>query len=108
MPYIEAKRRADLSGDYRDAPANAGELNYVITTLLLEYAIRDGQTRYALLNDCLGALEGAKLEFYRRVVVPYETKKIAENGDVYPPIQVGTTARLSPKNQELYDAIYGK
>jgi len=31
----------------------------------------------------MGALEGAKLEFYRRVVVPYEEKKMKENGDVY-------------------------
>jgi len=33
--------------------------------------------------DVLGALEGAKQEFYRRKVVQYEENKIAENGDVY-------------------------
>jgi hypothetical protein len=38
---------------------------------------------YQRLNDALGALEGAKLEFYRRVVVPYEDWKMTENGDVY-------------------------
>jgi len=31
----------------------------------------------------LGALEGAKTEFIRRVITPYENKKCAENGDVY-------------------------
>jgi len=31
----------------------------------------------------IGALEACKLEFYRRAVVPYEDKKIKENGDVY-------------------------
>tara|TARA_Y100000296_G_C5178378_1_gene261563 strand:+ start:2143 stop:2556 length:414 start_codon:yes stop_codon:yes gene_type:complete len=31
----------------------------------------------------LGAVECAKLELYRRAVVPYEKKKIKENGDVY-------------------------
>lgn len=30
-----------------------------------------------------GALAGAKLEFYRRVAVPYENAKMAEHGDVY-------------------------
>ena len=35
------------------------------------------------LDDVLGALEGAKLEFVRRVVVPYEERKMKENGDVY-------------------------
>jgi len=39
---------------------------------------------YTFINDCVGALEGAKLELYRRVASPYEDKKIAENGDVYP------------------------
>lgn len=31
----------------------------------------------------MGAVEGAKTEFYRRIAVPYEEKKIRENGDVY-------------------------
>jgi len=38
---------------------------------------------YQTINDIIGALEGAKMEFYRRVVVPYEDKKIKDNGDVY-------------------------
>ena len=38
---------------------------------------------YATINDIIGALEGAKMEFYRRVVAPYEDEKIKENGDVY-------------------------
>ena len=38
---------------------------------------------YQTMNDIIGALEGAKLEFYRRVVVPYENDKIEQNGDVY-------------------------
>jgi len=31
----------------------------------------------------MGALEGAKLELYRRKVAIYEEEKIKENGDVY-------------------------
>jgi hypothetical protein len=44
---------------------------------------------YHNINDILGALEGAKLEFYRRVAVPYENGKIQENGDVYPAALTG-------------------
>jgi hypothetical protein len=30
-----------------------------------------------------GVIENVKTEFYRRVAVPYEDKKIADNGDVF-------------------------
>lgn len=36
-----------------------------------------------LTMSVLGAIECAKLEFYRRVAAPYETTKALENGDVY-------------------------
>lgn len=80
MPYILKSRRARLD-EGRDAPRNAGELNYAITSLINEYYRYEGG--YASINDILGALEGAKLEFYRRVAAPYEDTKIEENGDVY-------------------------
>jgi len=55
-----------------------GELNYVITRILKEsYPLR-----YFNLNRAMGVLECAKLEFYRRVVAPYEDIKIKESGDV--------------------------
>ena len=55
-----------------------GELNYVITRILKEsYPLR-----YFNLNRAMGVLECAKLEFYRRVVAPYEDIKIRESGDV--------------------------
>jgi hypothetical protein len=38
---------------------------------------------YQTVNDIVGALEGAKMEFYRRAAAPYEDLKIKENGDVY-------------------------
>jgi hypothetical protein len=41
------------------------------------------------VNDVVGALDGAKAEFQRRVVAPYEDKKIRENGDVYPDCLLG-------------------
>ena len=80
MPYILRSRRVKLDGN-RDLPRNAGELNYVITNIISEYYQQEGG--YSSINDVLGALEGAKLEFYRRVAAPYEDTKIQENGDVY-------------------------
>ena len=63
-------------------PTTSGELNYYLTRLCEEYWTCFGPN-YATINDIVGALEGAKLEFYRRIAVPYEDKKILENGDVY-------------------------
>jgi hypothetical protein len=55
-----------------------GEINYIITTILKEvYPLR-----YFNLNRAIGVMESCKLEFYRRVVGPYEDVKIRENGDV--------------------------
>ena len=82
MPYIKQEDRVrfkNLLND--DVPSNAGELNYVFTIIANDYFKRVG--RYQAINDIVGALEGAKLEFYRRVAAPYEDTKIRENGDVY-------------------------
>ena len=90
MPYISPDQRYFLACDQCGGTcwsAKPGDLNYAITVLLREHLgglARSGvEVTYQHLNDCLGALEGAKLEFYRRVVVPYEEKKRTENGDVY-------------------------
>lgn len=82
MPYIKKDRRDALDNVQGEFPDNVGELNYKITDLIQDYYIYHGKG-YARVNDVLGALEGAKLEFYRRVAAPYEDKKIEENGDVY-------------------------
>lgn len=79
MPYIKQEQRDELK--YR-TPINCGELNYEITQLIKEYIIRKGEC-YQTYNDIIGALEGAKLELYRRKTAPYEFDKIVENGDVY-------------------------
>jgi hypothetical protein len=80
MPYITQDKRAEL--EITNRPETAGELNYCITMLLIDYLDRQGAS-YSTINDILGAVEGAKLEFYRRFASPYEDKKIIENGDVY-------------------------
>lgn len=40
------------------------------------------------LADVLGTIECVKLEFYRRVVAPYEDQKCEQNGDAYHPFYV--------------------
>ena len=85
MPYIHGDRRRPLDPKVHklaqevDTP---GELNYAITTLCDLVLAKAGQD-YAGLNSIIGVLECAKLEFYRRVLAPYEFKKMTENGDVY-------------------------
>ena len=85
MPYIDKNRRylVDPMQDERMGFAEtSGELNYQLTCVLLEYIQHKGMS-YQTVNDIIGALEGAKLEFYRRQVAKYEDQKIIDNGDVY-------------------------
>jgi len=86
MPYIKQERRDALHNDscfdYNSNMIDAGELNYTITSILNEYTSTKGLS-YQTINDIIGALEGAKMEYYRRVAAPYENSKIALNGDVY-------------------------
>ena len=80
MPYITKERRRKLIVR-EEAPQTAGELNYLLTTLIRDYFER--HLNYQGINDIVGALEGAKLEFVRRKVAEYENIKIVENGDAY-------------------------
>jgi len=85
MPYIEKKRRKELS-----SPSNftmgvahdVGELNYKITCLVDDFISRK-ELKYSEINSVIGVLECAKMELYRRIAAPYEDKKCVENGDVY-------------------------
>lgn len=85
MPYIRPRDRVELNTMQRE-PANAGELNYMLTRVCLAYVAR-GELNYQAINDVIGALEGAKQEFYRRLAVPYEEFKSGVNGDVYPEVE---------------------
>ena len=86
MPYITQERKEALAkGEIQPSELNAGDLNYLLTGMLLMW-VTAKPLKYEHLNAALGALDACKLEFYRRVVAPYEDRKIAENGDVYPEI----------------------
>lgn len=77
MPYIKVEERPRAVNN----PQTAGELNFALTRMVQSYL---GPTpNYGTFNAAIGALECCKLELYRRMVAPYEDKKIQENGDVY-------------------------
>lgn len=80
MPYIPTDERAGINATGQ--LLSSGQLNYMLTQVVNEYIAQHG-LNYRTINDVIGALEGAKLELYRRVAAPYEDKKIQENGDVY-------------------------
>jgi uncharacterized protein DUF6899 len=94
MPYIKQENRGGFVKVER-LPKDAGELNYLITSLCLA-TLRDwgheacaeagaapqDVVSYASINAVVGALECAKLEMYRRQAAPYEDLKIRENGDM--------------------------
>lgn len=83
MPYINNENDNRLAVAAPGVPAyDAGELNFKLTRVIDQYMRAHGMS-YKNINDVIGALEGAKLEFYRRVAAPYEDGKILENGDVY-------------------------
>ena len=85
MPYIAQGDKDKWSDEDIANVANkiesCGELNYILTLMVHNYIKRKG-LRYQNINDVIGALEGAKTEFYRRVAAPYEDQKISDNGDV--------------------------
>ena len=98
MPYITKEKRIKIAREmnldiFTHAMKNLnnefnlpGHLNYIIVQLCLDYITAcsgsGNQPTYGLLNEVIGALESAKLEFYRRKIVPFEIKKIKENGDL--------------------------
>lgn len=82
MPYIKQVDRKRLEVSRNDGPSTSGEMNYLFTEVVTDYILAKGLS-YQTINDIVGALEGAKLEFYRRIAAPYEDTKIKENGDVY-------------------------
>ncbi|MEO8935323.1 MAG: hypothetical protein ABI277_15335 [Burkholderiaceae bacterium] len=88
MPYILADDRrklkpaTDAIAAVIDETTTAGDLNFMISLMAKAYMDAKG-LRYEHLNAVVGALDSCKAEFQRRVVAPYEDRKITENGDVY-------------------------
>lgn len=88
MPYIPQDDRFDLFNEFVFAinaspPRNAGDIQYMIARIIDLYLYTKEGARYQDMNDVMGSLAGAQMEFYRCVVAPYEDLKIMENGGVY-------------------------
>lgn len=79
MPYIKYDDRYCI--DRGRDPETAGELNYLLSRLAIDYFKSNG-ANYQAINDVVGALAGALAEFQRRLVAPYEDRKAADNGDL--------------------------
>ena len=80
MPYIDKKRRKEIKRPVCDV-RNAGELNHLLTLMIFNYL--PDAPRYQDYNEVMGVLTCMQMEFYRRLVAPYEDKKRAEWGDVF-------------------------
>ena len=84
MPYIKKEKRKFFDpglSEVFDGLENPGDLNYCFSKLCNEFINLHGKN-YTNFNACIGALESAKLELYRRHIAPYEDEKIKENGDI--------------------------
>jgi len=84
MPYIDREDRPDIDVlvDQLDKlMETSGDCNYAITRLLHTY-LKKKTLRYHNINEVVGILECAKLEFYAMIAQPYEQQKAAINGSV--------------------------
>lgn len=89
MPYIKKTHRSKFDDlvkvivhDLNETGEYDGNLNYIVSTII-DGVLRERGKNYHELNKIVGVLECIKQELYRRVVSPYEDRKIEENGDVY-------------------------
>ena len=87
MPYISRIQRPRLDAFKTllkeiEVSLTAGELNYLISSLVHTWLQKKEKINYASMNEVMGVLECMKLELYRQVVAPYEDQKKMENGAV--------------------------
>lgn len=81
MPYIREERRQEL--DLGSHPIEPGELNYKLARLCDDYLDHQHPLTYRAINDVMGVLAALSQELYRRIAVPYESRKLEANGDVF-------------------------
>lgn len=124
MPYITQDKRAyldpvieavhdaivELEVDSMGNPGSnntEGNLNYIISRLLvLVYGDRNG-TRYAHINDAMGLLSCIQAEYYRKVAAPYEDQKEFENGPVVgkvPVVEEEVVVVMTDEEREAHKA----
>ena len=91
MPYIKKEDRlfydalvdqiVNILAGLDNKQLVKGHHNYIMYTLALKLVNRLG-VRYATLQDIIGTFDCCKMEFYRKILAPYEEKAIDKNGDV--------------------------
>ncbi len=90
MPYIKKDDRGRVDDKlvefYRylsnmSMKEFAGHLNYVIFKTVKIWIDKNGKSYFSFAT-IMGTLICCVLEIYRRLIAPYEDKKIRENGDV--------------------------
>lgn len=89
MPYIKQAMREKFDGAIEeileqfedlDESSKKGAANYVITQIIRK--VFTDPENYGNWANAIATLECAKLEIYRRFVVPYENGAMARNGDL--------------------------
>jgi hypothetical protein len=84
MPYIAKEERIKFEKpvqELSESIENDGDLNYCISLLMHKILEKRG-VKYQNMNNIMGAIDCAKMEFYRTVASPYEDKRKSENGNV--------------------------
>ena len=83
MPYVTKERRYDLDpvvDEMVEAQVEAnGDLNYI----LYYYCKNFISPSYNNYKNFIGELNECVTEIRRRILAPYEDKKIKENGDIW-------------------------
>lgn len=86
MPYTEIKDRTPEMSMAIDVLIeqikNKGDLNYTICQLVGFLILKTGGMGYTNISNWIDGVHGAERELTRRLLNPYEDKKIEENGDV--------------------------
>lgn len=84
MPYVNETQKQRVA--VGAGSLTTGELTYalqqVINAHLLD-RLRIGALTFQQLAEVVGALECCKADFIDRILMPYEARKAAENGDVW-------------------------
>jgi hypothetical protein len=98
MPYIDQQTRDRLDGSDRHTnhPMTAGQLTYDLQQCLLRY-VTDRGLGYQVLAECIGSLEGAKLD----LIVGFDRARVEEI------FGVGESLPLTPEQQTVLKQFGG-
>jgi len=84
MPYIKDEQKYEMSDAINDLfmfIESKGDLNYAICELVGRVILSE-KISYTNVSEWIDAVHDAECELRRRLLNPYEDKKIVQNGDV--------------------------